>query len=335
MKNFLLHRQEILFFIICAIIFSYTLNQRKVDTISAAPNSPRLYLAVSDFTFGNSKVYVLDTGNNTVVTTIPVGDDPIAVKISPDNTRAYVVNRSSDNVSVIDTATNTIVTTIPLGDSGNPVSFAINSTGTRLYTVTQGSDSLIVVDTTTNTVINTIPVGSFPGAVAAKPNGTLAYVRMSDGTIKVIDTSTSTVVSTITPSLGLNNLIFNTDGSRFYLTGDGVILIMDTTTNTEIAQLLVSPINGEPVLNDNGTVLYAVGHTCTVSVVNIGNYVWDKALPGTIQGDCGGISVNPADTRLYLSNTEAHTLSIVNASSGNLIKVIPLQGTPQGSAMKP
>jgi YVTN family beta-propeller protein len=57
---------------------------------------------------------VIDTGTNTVVATIPVGD-LVGVAITPDGTRTYVANLGSNTVSVIDTATNTVVATIAVG----------------------------------------------------------------------------------------------------------------------------------------------------------------------------------------------------------------------------
>ena len=43
-----------------------------------------------------------------VVATIPVGNFPGVVAVSPDGTHAYVVNCLGGTVSVIDTATNTV-----------------------------------------------------------------------------------------------------------------------------------------------------------------------------------------------------------------------------------
>jgi YVTN family beta-propeller protein len=54
------------------------------------------------------------------VVTIPVGSFPIEVAITPDGSRAYVANFSSNTVSVIDTDPasgdfNTVVDTVPVG----------------------------------------------------------------------------------------------------------------------------------------------------------------------------------------------------------------------------
>src|SRR5260370_11949998 len=66
-------------------------------------------------TNASGTVSVIDTTNNTVVATIPVGPFPSGVAITPDRTRAYVTN-IFNSISVIDTATNTVVNTIPLGE---------------------------------------------------------------------------------------------------------------------------------------------------------------------------------------------------------------------------
>jgi YVTN family beta-propeller protein len=64
-------------------------------------------------------VSVIDAATNTVVATIPVGNTPFGVGVSPDGTKVYVVNERSADVSVI----NMVTTTIPVG--GSPVAFGV------------------------------------------------------------------------------------------------------------------------------------------------------------------------------------------------------------------
>src|SRR5712692_8814527 len=117
-------------------------------------------------TNASGTVSVIDTTTNTVVATIPVGLFPSGVAITPDGTRAYVVNQfvtnQGDNtVSVIDTMTNTIVATIPVGLGAFEV--AITPDGTRAYVPNQQDFILSVIDTATNTVVATIPVSGTAG----------------------------------------------------------------------------------------------------------------------------------------------------------------------------
>ncbi|PEQ55453.1 hypothetical protein CN469_28295 [Bacillus cereus] len=65
----------------------------------------------------DNNVSVIDTNSNTVVATVPVGNNPFGVAITPDGSFAYVTNFNIANVSVIDTSSNTVVTTVPVGIS--------------------------------------------------------------------------------------------------------------------------------------------------------------------------------------------------------------------------
>ena len=58
-------------------------------------------------------VTVLELGDNRVVTTIPVGDGPHSLEVSPDGTRIALVNYISDDLMFIDPATNTVVGSVP------------------------------------------------------------------------------------------------------------------------------------------------------------------------------------------------------------------------------
>jgi YVTN family beta-propeller protein len=166
----------------------------------------------------DSTVSVINTGNNTVVSTIPVGQGPIGVAFTPDGTLAYVTNANDNTVSVIDTASNKVVATIPVGNS--PVAVAITRDGIDPYErddrhqplayVTNSADNTVsVIETTSNTVVATIPVGNEPNGVAITRDGTKPYehddrhqplpyvTNFADNTVSVIDTSSNKVVTTI------------------------------------------------------------------------------------------------------------------------------------------
>ena len=108
------------------------------------------------------------TATNTVITTIPVGLFPVGVAITPDGSRAYVMNQGM-TIFVINTATNTVIATIPTSFLVNYI--AITPDGTRAYaTSEQGFDAaVIVIDTATNSIIPTIPVLRFAFRIAIRP----------------------------------------------------------------------------------------------------------------------------------------------------------------------
>ena len=58
---------------------------------------------------------------------VPVGNEPVAIVVSPGGARAYVANRQSQTISIVDLASATVVYTIPL--PGRPVSLALRACG--------------------------------------------------------------------------------------------------------------------------------------------------------------------------------------------------------------
>ncbi|MEV4329143.1 YncE family protein, partial [Streptomyces sp. NPDC049597] len=181
-----------------------------------------------------------DTATNTVITTVPVGDAPTEVAVTPDGTRAYVVNSDSDNVSVIDTATNTVITTVPVGDA--PTEVAVTPDGTRAYVTNSGSDNVSVIDTATNTVVDTVTVGDAPSGIAVTPDGSRVYVANFDSNdVSVIDTATNTVITTVPVGVNADDVAVTPDGSRVYVTnfGSNDVSVIDTATNTVITTVPV------------------------------------------------------------------------------------------------
>tara|TARA_B100000315_G_scaffold259845_1_gene317615 strand:- start:1705 stop:1902 length:198 start_codon:yes stop_codon:yes gene_type:complete len=53
---------------------------------------------------------------DTELVTIPVGDGPWNIAITPDGTRAYVTNRDDNTISILDLSTDTELATISVGD---------------------------------------------------------------------------------------------------------------------------------------------------------------------------------------------------------------------------
>ncbi len=95
--------------------------------------------------------------SNTVVATVPVGDGPVGVAITPDGAFAYVTNGNSGTVSVIETASNTVVATVRVGI--RPAGVAITPDGAFAYVTNIDSGTVSVIETASNTVVTTVGVG--------------------------------------------------------------------------------------------------------------------------------------------------------------------------------
>ena len=151
-----------------------------------------------------------DEGPTPVIATIPVGDDPQAVRVNPSTNRVYVANQGDDTVSVIDGASNAVIVTVPVGDK--PFAIGVNSATGRVYVTNRDEDTVSVIDGASNAVIATIPVGASPSnaviatiPVGASPqaigvNATTSRVYVAsyeDGTVSVMDGVSNTVIATV------------------------------------------------------------------------------------------------------------------------------------------
>jgi len=87
--------------------------------VAVSPDGRKVYVG-STF---STTVSVIDTTTNTVISTIPAGNNPDGVALTPDGSKVYVANDGSNTTSMINAATNTVTTTIPVGS--NRVAFGI------------------------------------------------------------------------------------------------------------------------------------------------------------------------------------------------------------------
>jgi YVTN family beta-propeller protein len=123
---------------------------------------------------GANTVTILDIVHDAVVTTITVGNQPVAVATAADGSAGYVANYQSSTVSRIDLKTNTVTSTVAVG--GNPTSVSLTSGGILWV---GGAGFLTQVNTSTMGVVGT-------ESVAGKTIIALGY---SDSLSELISTS--------------------------------------------------------------------------------------------------------------------------------------------------
>src|SRR5712691_7769333 len=134
--------------------------------VAITPNGAFAYVtntgAICDFcaAIQSPSVSVIDTATYSVVATIPAGNYPSGVAITPNGAFAYVANFNSSSVSVIDTATNTVTATVGVGTG--PSGVAITPNGAFAYVTNYYSNVVSVINTPTTTVVGTVAVGRGP-----------------------------------------------------------------------------------------------------------------------------------------------------------------------------
>lgn len=209
-----------------------------------------------------------------IIDTIPVGDQPRAVEVSSDGSRAYVANYGSGTVSVINVDTRSVIATITVGAA--PTDVELSPNGSELWVTNSGSGTATVITTATNTVAQTINVGGgAPYWVGFSPDGAFAYItHYLSGVVGKYSTATRTSVDSLTVSGYPQGGAVVMDGRNLYVAetnGDQLYYI-----DTETMELVGSPVavgefptsitaqGGTMWVTNNGT-----GPEATVSRVDV------------------------------------------------------------------
>jgi YVTN family beta-propeller protein len=162
------------FFVINTISQTVTTDMALGDSLwdlTINPAATTLYIADR----GIDVVHVFDIATLNSPLSIPVGDDPWGIDITPDGRFVFVANEDSHDVSVIDTNLNVVTDTIFLAADADPRDLDITTDGQFAYVTsgdTAGDDAVFVIDVNTRTIVDTIVISTSPNpnALAVAPN---------------------------------------------------------------------------------------------------------------------------------------------------------------------
>ncbi|MDB5156163.1 MAG: beta-propeller fold lactonase family protein [Mucilaginibacter sp.] len=296
-----------------------------IATITATPTPANLAYVTN---YRDNTVSVINTADNTVLTSIAVGNAPFGTSISSDGSRVYITNRIDNTISVINTLSNTVVATIPVGTF--PWGIAVTPNGKYVYVTNSKDNTVSVIDNAANSVTATINVDQNPIGVSISPDGNLAYVTCYDtGTISVINTTTNSVVSTIPVGPDLVGIVVSPDGSRIYATDgtDGVLYVVDALAGKVISTITVGDECLSIAINAAGSRIYVANQGGnTVSVIDTKNNQVTSTIPTGLSPT--GVSVSPDGKSLYVTNQQDYTLSVINTSTGITTATIPTGELP-------
>ena len=332
--------------------------------VTTAQAQTKAYLAN-----GSSNVAtVLDTSNDAVLSTVPVGANPSQVAVSKDGLRAYVSNTTENTVSVIDTATDAVIGTIPVG--AGPSVIAATPNGEYVYVAVSGG--IQVISTALNSVVATVNMTAGASGIAITPDGSRVYV--AGGDVTVIDTATNTITSTFRAEAVANpNLISNAvsiaispNGTRAYVTNfifnfgfefnaAGNVAVMDTSNNSFVRAINLFRFQPGPIaLAPDGTRVYVGIQSEWVNTGYGAGFLPASAVAtidassNTLAGwtELGGVSSSIRNTPAYIAVTQDRSdvyvsiprissVAVISTSATTVRLTIPVAASPGGLAMKP
>ena len=156
------------------------------QTLAAYPPNGSVLTAMYDSPSQSQYLTAFDPLTGKQGARVKIGSDSYAAVLSPDNSRIYVANSFTNDVSVIDPRSMTVVATIPV--SMRPRGLALDENAHRLYVANSESDSVSVINTDNYQVVATIPLSMMLTALAANENTGRVYVaNASTDSVYVIE----------------------------------------------------------------------------------------------------------------------------------------------------
>lgn len=315
--------------------------------ILAAPLSPALADMAADMAYvSNEKddtMSVIDLDKMEVVKTIPVGQRPRGIYLTPDNQKILLCASDDDAIQVIDVKTLEIEHNLPSGV--NPETFAVSHNGQRVYTSNESDNIVTVIDVPTRTVEAQIDVGVEPEGMAVSPDGRIA-VNTSETTNMVhwIDTGTLQIFENSLVDQRPRHAEFTKDGKQLWVSAEigGTVTIFDVETQEEIGKISfevkgihqdrVQPV-GIKLTDDGRYGFVALGPANHVAVVDqksfevldyllVGRRVWHMAL-------------TPDQTRLVTTNGISGDVSVIDVDKLKVLKSIKVGRFPWGVDIRP
>ena len=273
--------------------------------------------------------------------TITVGDNPGSIAITPDGSKAYVTNFSSDTVSVISIASSTVIATIPVGNE--PSGVAVSPDGSKAYVANRntggGNSSVSVISVASNTVTRTISLNvGTASAVAFLPNGQKAYVANTDSwVVSVIDSTTNSFERYIDVQQPMSFAVAPDGTAVFVATrsgfSPGTLYRFDPATDSlngssfpgSDGQISLSPDGSFVMLpEDSSGELGIVSSTLDVPL---------EIVPGG--SNSRAVAVTPVGSLAYIANGSTPTVSVVDVGARAIVETIGVGSNPSAIAITP
>lgn len=282
-------------------------------------------------------VSLIDRSKERVVSTLQVGRSPRGIVVEPDTRRAFVLNGGEDTVSVIDVNSHRVLHTFTLEVRARAQELAISPRGQALYVANTALNSVSVLDSNSFGVAATIPVGISPVALAVDGRGARVLVaNQGSNNVSVIDTFLNRAVATVQVEPGPVHIAVdpNPNADRAYVASPSspLLLVLAASTGQVVRRLNVGPGAVASLPDQIPNRLFVVkGAQARVVVFDVNL----NAETGSFAVGRGAhrIGLDPDRDKLYVTNREDNSVTVVDRLSRRVEATIPVGKRPYGIAI--
>lgn len=325
--------------------------------LALAPAAPADTLLVANK--AEATLSLVDLASGEVVATLPTGDGPHEVDVSPDGKTAVVANyfggRPGHTLTVVDVPGAKVLRTLDLGELTRPHGIVFID-AQRVVVTCEGAGSVAVVNVKTGEVERRVATGQEVSHMVAVPrDGKRAYVaNIGSGSMTVIDLAKGTKVGDVATGGGAEGVAVTPDGRWVWVSNRAAdtVSLVDAKSLEKVADLPSAsfPIRAE-VTPDGKWVLVTNAESGTLTVidaaerkvartVDLGQGAGDTEgkLFGEQFGDSSapiGIEIARDGKTAWIAHANADVVQVVDLTTWKPSGVLRAGREPDGMAYSP
>ena len=324
------------------------------------PDAESSYLLVLNK--GAATAALMDPATGTTLATMPTGDGPHEVAVSPDGRTAVVTNYGGNGapgstLTVLDLTTRSATATIDLAPHRRPHGVAWLPDGRRVV-VTLETDSLVaLVNVEERRVEGTVNTGQRTSHLLRVSNdGAYAYVaNIGSGSVTMIDLAGQYVLRTTPTGAGAEGLALTPDGSELWVANRAAntVTVLDAQTLAPRDTLASSvfPIR-VAFTPDGATALVTNAQSGELRFFDVRTGELDGLIAMKVDSGQGrgtmlgmefgagtgvpiGMVVTPDSRTAYVANANADLITVVDVRERKIAGYLPTGREPDGMALVP
>jgi YVTN family beta-propeller protein len=298
---------------------------------------------------------LIDLDSGRVVATVPTGQGPHEVAVSPDGRLALASNYGSrepgSTLTLIDVPAAKVVRTIDLGTHKRPHGVRWLDDRKALVTA-EASKALLVVDAEAGQVLSAVPTTQEVSHMVAAAGGRAFVANIGSGTVTVIDLESGRATGQITTGRGAEGIDVTPDGRQVWVTNReaDTVSVIDAGSLAVLANLACAsfPIRAK-VTPDGRHVLVSNAKSGDVAVFSVADRKEARRLALKVPmrktegrlmafGDSSvpiGIVVEPGGARAYVAHANADEITVVDLATWQVAGSLRAGQEPDGMAFSP
>lgn len=292
----------------------------------------------------DGKLYVLniDSGNTRG---IDLGHgSPLDVYSNPDNTKIFVLNRTSNEVKIVEVMTGSILATVRVGQ--NPTVMSYDKQTDLLVVANTGNDTVSIIDAKRNLLLRNVSVGKAPSSIAHDSVTKTIFIGNSgDGTVTIIGSDFSAKTLKVSSPAYYNSypllIAFSVQQKRLLVLNASVrkyTLFSFENTSRSISEITQGSINGviKHIEALDGPALFLVAsiNADALSFISMenGQYTQMPSTPPLTSYFFSypqSVSIDDESNNIYISNLGSNSITVIDGKNQKPTAVIQLTSVPQ------